>query len=51
MKYLRSKKGTIDGYKVERHLGHGAFACVKEVSKDGNRYAMKIFKFQPNEKD
>ena len=33
-----------------RTLGSGGNAVVKEVEKDGNRYAMKIFEPHPAEK-
>ena len=36
-------KGNINGYNVIKTLGEGGNAVVKEVEKDGNRYAMKIF--------
>lgn len=35
---------TIDGYKVERLLGGGAFGNVFKVRRDGSTYALKILK-------
>ena len=41
---------TCGGYNILRTLGAGGNAVVKEVEKDGNRYAMKIFEPSPAEK-
>ena len=41
---------TCGGYQILRTLGSGGNAVVKEVEKDGNRYAMKIFEPSPAEK-
>ena len=36
-------KGDIDGYAVIRTLGSGGNAVVKQVEKDGKKFAMKVF--------
>ena len=41
---------TCGGYNILRTLGAGGNAVVKEVEKDGNHYAMKIFEPSPAEK-
>ena len=41
---------TCGGYNILRTLGAGGNAVVKEVEKDGNRFAMIIFEPSPAEK-
>ena len=35
---------SCDGYVVGKKLGQGSFGVVRSVTKDGEEYAMKIFK-------
>ena len=44
---VESLRPSCDGYKITKTLGHGGFCVVKEVERDGIKYAMKIF--QPSE--
>ena len=36
-------KGDINGYTVTKTLGQGGNAVVKQVEKDGEFFAMKVF--------
>ena len=50
VEFFSKGKGEINGYKVIKTLGEGGNAVVKEVEKDGNKYAMKVFQLHPKDK-